>query len=84
MTIIRAARGLLLAAIVLLAANILLTVALRPAESSAQGLGRPRVMYKVTHVRCEEGELQAVVDIFSRDGWELVTHYNEILIFRKQ
>ena len=80
----RSVKGLFAAAIVLFAVNILLLLALRPSETSAQGLGRPRTQYKVTHVHCEEGEIQTVVDIFARDGWELVTHYNEILIFKKQ
>ncbi|HUI64598.1 MAG TPA: hypothetical protein VL126_07145 [Bacteroidota bacterium] len=80
----RALKHFFIAAIVLLAANIVITIALIPPSSSAQVPVHGRTMYKVTHVHCNEQEIQTVVDIFSRDGWELVTHYNEILIFKKQ
>ena len=80
----RTLKQLLMAAIVLLAGNIVITMALNPSSSSAQVPAHPRTMYKVTRVHYNEQEIQTVVDIFSRDGWELVTHYNEILIFKKQ
>jgi len=80
----RTLKRFLIAAIVLLAGNIVITMALNPSFTSAQVPAHARTMYKVTHVHCNEQEIQTVVDIFSRDGWELVTHYNEILIFKKQ
>jgi hypothetical protein len=40
-------------------------------------------MYKVARVRYDEQSIQTAVDLFARDGWELVSHYNDILIFKK-
>ena len=79
----RSFRTLLIAAVFLLAANILITLFSRPPSSQAQDLGRQRIMYKVVKTQYDEQSIQTVVDLFSRDGWELVTHYNEILIFKK-
>ena len=50
----------------------------------AQAFGpRAKFMYKVVKASSDEQSLQSVVDIFGRDGWELVSHYNDILIFKK-
>ena len=77
-------KRLLFAAIILLAGNIVVAMVLNPAVTSAQVSPHQKTMYKVAHVRDNEQEIQTVVDIFSRDGWELVTYSNDIVIFKKQ
>jgi len=80
----RLTKHLLIAAIVLLAGNIVLTIVANPSVSFAQMSSRQKTLYKVAHVRDNEQEIQTVVDIFARDGWELVTYSNDIVIFKKQ
>ena len=77
-------KRLVIGAIILLAGNIVITMMLNPAVTSAQVSPHQKTMYKVAHARNNEQEIQTIVDIFSRDGWELVTYNNEILIFKKQ
>ena len=70
--------------IVLLTINILSTVLSKDTPSSyAQTIGRAKYMYKVVRATYDEQAIQTVVDLFARDGWELVTHYNDIVIFKK-
>jgi Na+-transporting NADH:ubiquinone oxidoreductase subunit NqrC len=80
----RLTKHLLIAAVLLLAVNIIITMALNPPTSSAQVSSRQKTLYKVAHVRDNEQEIQTVVDIFARDGWELVTYSNGFVIFKKQ
>ena len=77
-------KRLFIAAILFLAGSIVVTMIVNPAMMSAQTSARQKTMYKVAHVQNNEQEIQTVVDIFSRDGWELVTYSNDILIFKKQ
>jgi len=83
MKITSRARHILITALLIAAVNIGFELLFRPSLAPAQVPGRQKVVYKVAHVKYNETEIQAVVDIFSRDGWELVSHYNEILIFKK-
>jgi len=76
-------RHILLTILLVVAVTLCADILLRPALAPAQVPGRQKYVYKVAHVRYDESEIQAVVNIFSRDGWELVSHYNEILIFKK-
>jgi hypothetical protein len=80
----RLTKHLLIAVILLLAGNIVITMVVNPAVTSAQVSSRQKTLYKVAHVRDNEQEIQTVVDIFARDGWELVTYSNDIVIFKKQ
>lgn len=77
-------KRLLIAAVILLAGNIVIAVVLNPPVTSAQVSAHQKTMYKVAHVRDNEQEIQTVMDIFSRDGWELVTYSNGMVIFKKQ
>ena len=68
----------------LLVLNLLLLVLVVRQTSQAQTYSaRAKFMYKVVKTNGEEQSLQTVVDLFSRDGWELVTQDSGILIFKK-
>lgn len=41
------------------------------------------VQYKVVPVRYSQANLQSALDKYSNEGWELATHYSDILIFKK-
>jgi hypothetical protein len=70
--------------LVLIGLNLTLAVGLVTQSSMAQTLGpRAKYMYKVVKAGADEQSLQTVVDLFARDGWEVVTHYNDTLIFKK-
>jgi len=77
-------KHIFLTLLIVVAVNLGVAILLRPSVAPAQVPGRQKFVYKVAHVRYDEAEIQAVVNIFSRDGWELVSHYNEILIFKRQ
>ncbi len=79
----RRARRFLYAAGLLLCINLLLTTVVFHQSSQAQNYNRAKYMYKVVKTAGDEQSLQTVVDLFARDGWELVTHSGDILIFKK-
>lgn len=80
----RKSRKLIYGALALLCINLFIMGLVFHQSSQAQVVGgRAKFMYKVVKAGTDEQSLQAVVDIFSRDGWELVTHSNDILIFKK-
>ncbi len=80
----RRARRLIYGAVALLFINLFIMMIGYHQSTNAQVVGgRAKFMYKVVKAGTDEQSLQAVVDIFSRDGWELVTHSNDILIFKK-
>lgn len=77
-------RRLFWATVFLMVFNICLTILLLSGQSTAQtAYGRAKFMYKVVKSGSDEQSLQTIVDLFARDGWELVTHYNDTLIFKK-
>jgi hypothetical protein len=70
--------------LVLVGLNLAITAGLLTQSSTAQTLGpRAKFMYKVVKTGTDEQSLQTVVDLFARDGWEVVTHYNDTIIFKK-
>ena len=80
----RKSRRLFYGAVALLCINLFLMGLVFSQSSQAQVVGgRAKYMYKVVKAGTDEQSLQAVVDLFARDGWELVTHYSDILIFKK-
>lgn len=79
----RKSRKLVYGAVVLLCLNLFFMATVFHQSSQAQGSSRAKFMYKVVKAGADEQSLQTVVDLFARDGWELVTHYNDILIFKK-
>ncbi len=76
-------RNLMYGAIILLCVNFFLAAFVFHQSTQAQVSSRSKYMYKVVKSGADEQSLQTVVDLFARDGWELVTHYNDILIFKK-
>lgn len=79
----RKSRTLMYGAVLLFCVNLLLMALVFHQSSQAQGSIRAKYMYKVVKAGVDEQSLQTVTDLFARDGWELVTHYNDILIFKK-
>ena len=70
--------------ILLVGINLVIAAALLTHTSTAQTAGmRAKYMYKVVKTGSDEQSLQTVVDLFARDGWEVVTHYNDTIILKK-
>jgi hypothetical protein len=76
-------RKLLYGTIALLCLNFFLIAFVFHHSSQAQNFSRAKYMYKVVKTAGDEQSLQTVVDLFARDGWELVTHSGDFLIFKK-
>jgi hypothetical protein len=76
-------RILLAVVAILMAINVVAMITSMRIPAYAQTYGKAKFMYKVVKVADDEQSIQTVTDIFSRDGWELVTYCNDILIFKK-
>ena len=79
----RRARSLLFGAVALLCFNLFLLMFVFHQSLEAQTSNRAKYMYKVVKTAGDEQSMQTVVDLFARDGWELATQSNDILIFKK-
>ncbi len=79
----RKARNLMFGAAILFCVNLFLLFLVFHQSAEAQTTIRAKFMYKVVKAGTDEQSLQTVVDLFARDGWELVTNSNDILIFKK-